>query len=90
MSDTKGLIQNRLAIAAKIVSSAPILAKQVLAEIVGRRLSDLLTLELFADRIPNKGGKGDAARYKMGAQVCIQLRRQANCNSHAAAPMCSM
>jgi len=75
MSDTKGLIQNRLAIAAKIVSSAPILAKQVLAEIIGRRLSGLLALELFGDRIPHKVRQKGATREKIGAQVSLQLLR---------------
>jgi hypothetical protein len=73
--DAKGFVQNYLAIAAEAVSSAPILAKQIFAEIIGGRLSGLLTLELFSNRITHKVREADAAQDNMHTQVSFQLLR---------------
>jgi hypothetical protein len=86
MLDMDDLVQDGLAVAAKIAPAAPMFSEQMFAELVcGWRLG-WFTFKLFGYSVSHKIGDTDAARIKPCPQVGLELRWQPDCDRHGDRP----
>jgi hypothetical protein len=81
---TKHLVQEHLAIAAKVTPTASVFPEQGLAELISGSLLSWFTLQLFGNRLPYEVGKRKALRVKTRSQVRFEFHWQTDGDRHNA------
>ena len=87
MLDGENFVEDGAPVGAEVIAAAPVLAEQVLTDVVGRPFRGRLSLQLFGDGFANEFGESGARTVEARAQVRLNFDRQPDGDGHCASLM---